>query len=84
MKELDKAQAEHITGAAPRKRPDVTTLAVGEEGGCATTLAIGEEGGVATTLAVGEEGPIFTTLAIGEEGGGKGAASGATGAFGSF
>ena len=35
----------------------VTTLAVGEEGGTVTTKAVGEEcGGPITTLAVGEEG----------------------------
>ena len=48
--------------------PDVTTMAVGEEGGM-TTKAIGEEGG-ASTEAVGEEGGDKpTTLALGEEGG---------------
>ncbi|MCY1076207.1 hypothetical protein [Archangium lansingense] len=41
-------------------RPDVTTMAVGEEGGPVTTMATGEECG----------GPILTTLAIGEETGG--------------
>lgn len=55
MQELDKAQAEQVTGAL-NKRPPITTLAVGEEGGGVTTLAIGEEGPVATTLALGEEG----------------------------
>jgi hypothetical protein len=35
----------------------VTTMAVGEEGGDrVTTLAVGEEGGTVTTLALGEEG----------------------------
>lgn len=44
---------------AKDKRPDVTTLAVGEE----------EDGGPVTTLAVGEEegGRPVTTLAVGEE-----------------
>lgn len=87
MQELDKDQTEHVTGASLlRKRPPVTTLAVGEEGGgCATTLAIGEEGGGgATTKALGEEGPIFTTLAVGEEGGGLDVASTTGGAFGKF
>ena len=51
-----------------RRVPDVTTLAVGEEGPTATTLAVGEEGPPMTTLAVGEEGPPMTTLAVGEEG----------------
>lgn len=83
MKELDKAQAEHVAGA--RIRPPVTTLALGEEGGgVVTTLALGEEGGGATTKALGEEGPIYTTLAVGEEGGGGPITSGTGGAFGSF
>jgi len=82
MKELDQQQTELVSGGL-RKRPPVTTLALGEEGGDVTTLAVGEEGGVATTLAIGEEEPVFTTLALGEEGGGCGAASGG-GAFGAF
>ncbi len=81
MQQLDQDQIDHVTGA---KRLPVTTLAVGEEGGCATTLAIGEEGGGATTKALGEEGPIFTTLAIGEEGGGGAVATTSGGAFGKF
>ncbi|PSB20737.1 hypothetical protein C7B61_22175 [filamentous cyanobacterium CCP1] len=42
----------------PIAPPEVTTLALGEEGGeWATTLALGEEGGdVVTTMAIGEEG----------------------------
>lgn len=42
----------------PIDPPEVTTLALGEEGGeWATTLAVGEEGGdVITTMAIGEEG----------------------------
>lgn len=39
-------------------RPQVTTMAVGEECGAVTTKAVGEECGL-----------IFTTLALGEEGG---------------
>lgn len=58
-------------------KPDITTLAVGEEdGGIATTQAVGEEdGGIkpptdVTTLAVGEEdGGGITTKALGEDGG---------------
>ena len=34
----------------------VTTLALGEEGGTITTKAVGEECGTITTLALGEEG----------------------------
>lgn len=84
MQELDKDQAEHVSGAVFRK-PPVTTLALGEEGGGGvTTLALGEEGGGATTKALGEEGPIFTTLAIGEEGGGGTKAVAGGSAFGSF
>ena len=82
MKQLDKQHTEDVAGAI--KRPPITTLAVGEEGGGVTTLAIGEEGGCATTLRLGEEGgPIYTTLALGEEGGGATVAGG-TGALGSF
>lgn len=83
MKQLDKQQTEDVAGAI--KRPPITTLAVGEEGGGGvTTLAIGEEGGCATTLRLGEEGgPIYTTLALGEEGGGT-TLSGGTSALGSF
>ncbi|MGQ4650564.1 hypothetical protein [Lyngbya aestuarii] len=68
LEDIADQDAEKVAGGS-----DVTTLAVGEEGGEVTTLAIGEEGGdsVFTTLAIGEEGgdSIFTTLAIGEEGG---------------
>jgi hypothetical protein len=88
MKELDKSQAEQVTGALfkikwppifkpPIKKPPVTTMMVGEEGGpIITTLALGEEGG----------GPIATTLAIGEEGGGTtvDATTGATTPLGTF
>ena len=58
--------------AANSVAQDITTQALGEEGGPkATTKAVGEEGGpVRTTKAVGEEGgPVATTLALGEEGG---------------
>ena len=64
--------------AANSVAQDITTQALGEEGGPkVTTDAVGEEGGkpgvvppVGTTKAVGEEGgPVATTLAIGEEGG---------------
>jgi hypothetical protein len=56
---------------------NVTTYALGEEGGVITTYALGEEGGgVVTTYALGEEGGYnpprsrqATTLALGEEGG---------------
>lgn len=54
--ELPAKDLEDVRGG----RPQVTTLAVGEEGsGPLTTLAIGEEcgGGRLTTLAIGEEGP---------------------------
>ena len=59
--------------AANSVAQDITTQAVGEEGGPKiSTRAVGEEGGpVATTLAIGEEGGKPTTLAIGEEGGPK-------------
>ncbi len=54
-----------VTGG--KKKPPITTLAIGEEDPY-TTLALGEED-MATTLALGEEddedGP--TTLALGEE-----------------
>ncbi len=80
MKSLNAQQIEAVAGA---RKPPVTTLAIGEEGGTATTLAIGEEGGCFTTLRLGEEGPIFTTLALGEEGG-DAAAAGGTSALGSF
>lgn len=43
-----------VTGGK-RKRPPITTLAIGEEDPDPTTLAIGEED--ATTLAIGEEDP---------------------------
>ncbi|MFI0400949.1 MAG: hypothetical protein ACH34X_17835 [Thiolinea sp.] len=64
-------------------KPDITTLAVGEEDGGikpptdVTTLAVGEEDGGTnppidvTTYAIGEEdGGIATTQAVGEEDGG--------------
>jgi len=67
LQELTDEDAEKVAGGS-----NVTTLAIGEEGGSFTTLAIGEEGGDFTSAAIGEEGgdPVFTTLAIGEEGGG--------------
>lgn len=46
-----------VTLAYPENGQDVTTEAVGEEGGY-TTLAVGEEGGY-TTRAIGEEGGIM-------------------------
>jgi hypothetical protein len=84
MKELNTQQTEEVTGARLFKRPPITTLAVGEEGGGGvTTLAIGEEGG--STRKFGEEGPIFTTLALGEEGNPPvDATSSTTSALGSF
>jgi hypothetical protein len=84
MKELNASQTEEVTGALLRKRPTITTLAIGEEGGGGvTTLAIGEEGG--TSRKFGEEGPIFTTLALGEEGNPPAdLASTTTSALGSF
>lgn len=57
MKELNKEQAEQVTGAlikCPIKKPPVTTLALGEEGGRVTTMMVGEEDKL-TTLALGEE-----------------------------
>ena len=61
MKNLDTSLTEQVAGGLrllkcpPIKRPSITTLAIGEEGGgCMTTLALGEED-MATTLAVGEE-----------------------------
>jgi len=54
MKELTASQTEDVTGARLIKRPPITTLAIGEEGG--------------STRKLGEEGPIYTTLALGEEG----------------
>lgn len=81
MQELNLTQAEEVSGGKlsfkcpplPIKKPPMTTLALGEEGG----------GGHMTTMMVGEEGPVVTTLAIGEEGGGTATASsgGALGAF---
>jgi hypothetical protein len=56
--ELPTQALEEVQGG---RRPGLTTLALGEEGGTITTRAIGEEGGGG--------GPI-TTLALGEEGGG--------------
>ena len=46
----------------PIDKPDMSTMALGEEGGGPdmTTMALGEEGG----------GPDMTTMAVGEEGGG--------------
>jgi hypothetical protein len=83
MKELTATQTEDVTGARLIKRPPITTLAVGEEGGGVTTLAIGEEGG--STRKLGEEGPIYTTLALGEEGNPPvDTASTTTSALGSF
>jgi hypothetical protein len=90
MKELNQVQTEEVTGGLilkcprlPIKRPPITTLAVGEEGGGITSMMVGEED-KATTLAVGEEGGgTVTTLAIGEEGGGTVSSSGA-GALGAF
>jgi|ETNmetMinimDraft_15_1059895.scaffolds.fasta_scaffold02539_1 hypothetical protein len=59
-----------IDYAAPNHDSQVTTLAVGEEGGhCpprATTLAVGEEGG---SHCPPQPGPPVTTQAIGEESG---------------
>jgi len=52
-----------------RRIPDVTTLAVGEEGPPVTTMAVGEEAPAMTTMMLGEEGPPVTTMAVGEEGG---------------
>lgn len=50
--ELPTKDLEKVRGG----RPQVTTLALNEEGGTATTMAVGEEcGGKITTLAVGEE-----------------------------
>lgn len=53
--ELPPNALERVQGG---RRAEVTTLAVGEEGGGPiTTLALGEEcGGVLTTEALGEEG----------------------------
>lgn len=85
MKELNQAQTEEVTGALrlkftwpifkkPIKKPPITTLAVGEEGGpIITTLALGEEGG-----------GVATTLAIGEEDGGTAVSAEGTSALGSF
>ncbi len=74
MKELNKDQLEHVTGARwkitwppvkkppVKKPPVVTTMMVGEEGGpIITTLALGEEGG--------SGGGMMTTMAVGEEDG---------------
>lgn len=59
----ESGQVHQITWAT-----EVTTLAIGEEGGAKpTTLAIGEEGGP-STRRLGEEGGV-TTKALGEEGG---------------
>ncbi len=64
-------------------RPDITTAAIGEEGGggTVTTQAVGEEGGDGrpdiTTAAIGEEGGGWaTTQAVGEEDGGGGTGRG--------
>jgi hypothetical protein len=91
MQELTTAQTEDVAGGLtlkcprlPIKRPPVTTMAVGEEGGGITTMMVGEED-KATTLAVGEEGGgTVTTLAIGEEGGGTTATTTTASALGAF
>ncbi|MDJ0616839.1 MAG: hypothetical protein QNJ63_08850 [Calothrix sp. MO_192.B10] len=64
MTQLSNEEAEKVSGGT-----DVTTQAVGEEGGdtnpIATTQAVGEEGGDTnpiTTAAVGEEGGAGTIL----------------------
>jgi hypothetical protein len=55
LKELFIEDLGQVTGGGPKK-PPITTLALGEEGG-ATTLAVGEED-FETTLALGEEEPL--------------------------
>lgn len=72
IEELEVRQSSSPLFVAPIDPGNMTTMAIGEEGGSTiTTQAIGEEGGpIATTFAVGEEGgPIATSFAIGEEGG---------------
>jgi hypothetical protein len=67
MKELNPQQTEHVAGALRlSKRPPITTLAIGEEGGAIiTTMMVGEEGGgKVTTLALGEEGSGGTTTVV--------------------
>jgi hypothetical protein len=67
MKELNPQQTEHVAGALRfGKRPPITTLAIGEEGGAIiTTMMVGEEGGgKVTTLALGEEGSGGTTTVV--------------------
>ncbi|MDJ0798155.1 MAG: hypothetical protein QNJ51_15270 [Calothrix sp. MO_167.B12] len=60
MTQLSNEEAEKVSGGT-----DVTTYAIGEEGGdsnpTVTTQAVGEEGG--------DSNPIATTEAVGEEGG---------------
>jgi hypothetical protein len=61
---------EEINAVSGGRIGEVTTMALGEEGGCVTPP-------IFTTMAVGEEGgrkplpidPPITTMAIGEEGG---------------
>jgi hypothetical protein len=61
MQEINKEQAEQVTGALSTKKHPITTMMVGEEGGHMTTMIYGEEGGMVTTLAIGEEGGGTTT-----------------------
>lgn len=61
---LSNEEAEKVSGGA-----EVTTLALGEEGGKYTTQAVGEEGGHLTSYVVGEEGGQGTTKAWFEQGG---------------
>lgn len=59
IEELEVRQSSSPLFVAPVDPGNVTTMAIGEEGGSViTTHAVGEEGG-----------PIYTTFAIGEEGG---------------
>ena len=68
VRELTDEETKQISGGG---KAELTTLAIGEEGGCPTVPP------VATTRALGEEGggysipPVATTLALGEEGGGS-------------
>lgn len=73
MEKLNQTEIDTVTGAG-LKLPNITTLALGEEGGGffpskppnVTTLAIGEEdGGLSPNKP-----PNLTTLALGEEDGG--------------
>ena len=81
MQNLKPEQTDQVTGAVRScnlgsngKRPPITTLAIGEEGGpIVTTMAVGEEGG-----------PILTTMMVGEEGGGPTPLSDSASALGSF